>query len=98
MVSLLNNQDKQRNRKSEKTPKTKIRLLIYNEFSLFYEKVKMILRSIRTFWYKGLAKTKTISSSKKRPPSLKNSSPGSKAIFQKSFYLVVESEYWSDSI
>ena len=27
-------------------------------FMFFYEKVKVILWSIRTFWYKGLAKTK----------------------------------------
>ena len=56
MVSLINNKNKQRNRKSEKTPKTKIRLVIYNNCSLVYEKVKMILWSIRTVWYTGLAK------------------------------------------
>ena len=28
----------------------------YNDFSLFQEKVKVILWSIRTFWYNGLGK------------------------------------------
>ena len=32
-VSLINNENKQRNRKSEKNPKTKSRLVIYNGFS-----------------------------------------------------------------
>ena len=41
----------------------------------------MILRSIRTFWYKGIATNKEMSSSKKRPLSLENKIPGSKADF-----------------
>ena len=44
------------------TNKKKIRFVIYNGFSFFYEKMKMILWSIRTFWYKGLAKIKGKSS------------------------------------
>ena len=56
-VSLINNYNKQRNRKSEKPPKTKIWLIIYNDFSLYYQSVKVILWSIHNFWYKGLAKS-----------------------------------------
>ena len=32
-------------------------LVNYNDFSLFHEEMKVILWSIHTFWYKGLAKT-----------------------------------------
>ena len=37
-VSLINNWDEQRNRKPEKTQKTKIRLVIYNVFLTFSPK------------------------------------------------------------
>ena len=53
-------------------------------FSLVYEKVKMILWSIRTFWYKGSAKTMENDKFEKKASlslSLKNSSPDSKAVF-----------------
>ena len=53
MVSLINNYNKQGNQKSEKTKQTQIWLVVYFDFSLFHEKVKLILWSIRTFWYKG---------------------------------------------
>ena len=56
MLSLMNDQNKQRNPESEKSTKTKIRLVFYLAVSLFYEKVKVILWTIHTFWYKGLAK------------------------------------------
>ena len=58
MLSSMNSSNKQRNRKWEKTQKPKIRLVIYNVFSLFYQKSNMILWSIRTFWYKGSAENK----------------------------------------
>ena len=38
-------------------PKTKIRLMFYYDF-LFCIEVKMIPRSIRTFWYKGSTENK----------------------------------------
>ena len=47
--------------------------------------MKVILWSIRTFWYKGLAKIKEKIKFEKRRLSLKNSSPDSKADFRKVF-------------
>ena len=44
--------------------------------------------SLRTFWYKGLAKKKgKMTSSKQVSVSVKNSSPGSKADFPETFLL-----------
>ena len=47
----------------------------------FCQKVKMILWSIQTVWYQGLAKTMNNDKFKKSPLTLKNSSPDSKADF-----------------
>ena len=57
-ISSINSQNKQRNSKSERTQKTKIRIVFYLDLSLFYPEVKMILWSIRTFWYKCSAEIK----------------------------------------
>ena len=52
-VSFINNQNKPRNQKSEKSKTTRSD----TQFTMicFYEEVKIILWSIRTFWYKDLA-------------------------------------------
>ena len=89
MLSSINNLNKQRNPKSEETPKTKIRLMFYNVFSLFYQKVKMILWSIRTFWYKGSAENKGNWQVRKKGYISQNSSPDSKADFSKQSILGV---------
>ena len=47
---------------------------------IFYKKVKTVISSIRTFWYKGLAKMKKIKFEKRSVP-LNNSSHASKAEF-----------------
>ena len=41
MVSLRNNQNEQRNEKSEEKTQTKIRLVICHDSALFYQKVKV---------------------------------------------------------
>ena len=58
-------------------------MVLYNDFSLCYQEVKVILSSvwsIRTFWYKAFAKIRENSSSKKGL-FLKDNSPGLKAEF-----------------
>ena len=81
MLSTINkNQTKQRNPKSETTPKTKTRPVFYNEVSLFFKENEMVLWSIRTFWYKGSAENKENGKFEKKL-YLKNCSPGSKADF-----------------
>ena len=76
MVSLINISNEQRNRKSEKT-KRKQDLTGNVPYYYFYEKVEVILWSMRTLWYKGLAKFKEKMTAQVR-----------RLIFQKSFYLV----------
>ena len=89
MVSLINNQNKQRNQKSEKTQKTKIWLVIYHDFSLFHENMNVIVWSIRTIWYKGLAEIKEKWRVRKKWLFLiKIAAQVRRLIFQKSFYLV----------
>ena len=58
MLSSMDSSNRPRSRKWEKTPKPKIRPVLYNVFSQFYQKSNMILWSIRTFWYKGSAENK----------------------------------------
>ena len=55
--------------------------MFYNDFSEFYTKVKMILWSIRTFWYRGSAENQKNDKFQKRAISFKNSSPDLKADF-----------------
>ena len=55
--------------------------MFYNDFTLFYEQVKMILWSIHIFWYKGSAENKEQWKTRKIILSLKNSSSDSKADF-----------------
>ena len=88
-LSSINDKNKQRNQKSEKSQKTKIRIVFYPDFSLFYQKVKMILWSIHTFWYKGSSGKKENDKFEKRALSLKNSSPDSKADFSKKVLFLV---------
>ena len=57
--------------------------MFYHDSYLFYQKVKMIPESIRTFWYKGSAENKETNKNRKRAISLKNNSPDSKAEFWK---------------
>ena len=52
-------------------------------FSLFHEKMKVILWSIRTFWYKGLAKIRKKIEFAKKLYSAKNNSSDGKAVFHK---------------
>ena len=60
-----------------------MRLVFYNDFSIFYEKMKMILWSIRTFWYKGSAENEEKMQVRTKAPFLKNNSPDWKADFPK---------------
>ena len=48
-----------------------------------YQKVKVILWSVRTFWYKGFAKIKEKWRVRKQGLFLKSNSPGLKADFHK---------------
>ena len=72
-------------------------MVIYNYISLFYETMKVSLWSIRTFWYKGLAKTKMKNDEFGKCLSVKNNSPGSKADFPKKtsfgIWMLISSEY-----
>ena len=64
-------------------------MVIYNIFILFYQTVKMILWSIRTLWYKGLAKIKEKLRVRKKGLFLEKIAAQVRSlIFQKSFYLV----------
>ena len=56
--------------------------MFYNDLSLFDQKVKMILWSIHTFWYKGSAENKG-NKLGKMFFFLKNNSPDLKAYFSK---------------
>ena len=58
----------------ENPAKTKIRLVIYHDSSLVYQKSKMIPGSIRTFWYKDSAESKGNDKFGKRSTSHKDSS------------------------
>ena len=71
ILSSINNKNNQRNPKSEKIQKTKTRLVFHHEVSLFDQKVKMILWSIHTFWYKVRPKTKENYKFEKRTLPLK---------------------------
>ena len=57
--------------------------MFYNDVSLLYQKMKIILWSIHTLWYKGSAPNKEKRQGRKMSLSLKNSSPESKADFSK---------------
>ena len=82
MLSSMNSSNKQRNRKWEKTPKPKIRLVIYI-FSFF---TKSLIWSYGRYTHSGIRvrpKTRNKYMFAKRPISLKNSSLKLKAWFFK---------------
>ena len=73
----------------EKTQKPKIRLVIYHEFSLVYQKSNMILWSIHTFWYKGSAENKNKNKVREKAYiSQKQQLEPQSVIFQKSLAMV----------
>ena len=63
--------------------------MLYHDFSLFYEKVKMIMWSIRTFWYNGSAENKKMTTSKKELFLSKIAAQIRRLIFRKSLDVVV---------
>ena len=70
-------------------------MVLYHVCSFAYEKVKMILWSIRAFWYKGLSKIKEQkASSKIMPLSLKNSSPVLVSVYQFAGTWHLSDNYW----
>ena len=98
MVSLINNWNKQSNRKSETTLKTKIRLVIYHDLLLFYQEVKMILWSIHTFWYKGLAEQIKKWQVRGKEYISQKTAQTIRLIFRKRQSLVVGGQYWVGTI
>ena len=80
-VILDLNQNKQKNPKSEKTEKTKIREMFYTDCVVVYEKIKL---SYGQYTHSGIRvqpKTRENDSFEKKLLSPKNSSPDSKADF-----------------
>ena len=69
LSSIITKMNREIENQKEK-PKTKILLVFYNGFHYVYQKMNMILWSIRTFWYKGSAKN-----DEKMTNSKKESSP-----------------------
>ena len=67
--------------KIRETPRNQDSTCVLQWFSLCYQKVKVILWSIRTLWYKGWAGNNEKWLVRKKALSLETSSPDSKAAF-----------------